>query len=265
ACIVRPSVLDEARRFAGQWTWGMRPPGFVEFLQVFRDFNLWQIPEQYHAFVLAGTIYGAFVLILALRGLDARWQGVLAGLWLFVPIFATLAVSRTIADIWMTRYMIYASPAMYLLVSAGLSRVRFRALFLAGLVLPMIVRLGVYYAKSQNPEWRPATAYVQKHLAPGDSVALYRYGNRYIFDYYYSGAARVYPLGPKTLSRSAVRWDDVKVGRLLAKLPEGRVWLALSYGENAGEYQVESYIKRKYRILDRRDFYRVRVYLTEKR
>ncbi len=119
--------------------------------------------------------------------------------------------------------------------------------------------------RTNRPEWRPAVSYVEQHLSDGDVIALYRYGNRYVFDYYYSGRAPSIALGPTNLTRSAFEgWSERRVAAVMSAIPSHsrRIWFILSYHEATGGFSVENYIRRRYDVLEITDFERVRIYLA---
>jgi len=106
---------------------------------------------------------------------------------------------------------------------------------------------------------------VQDNLADGDVIGVYRYGNRYVFDYYYDGTAQWYPLGDEALSRSSFSdWTDRRIRRTFSILPDNsqRIWFVLSVHENTGGFQIENYIHRKYHVLEMKDYKQIRIYLV---
>ena len=267
-----PAFVRVTRDYGEAWTWRMAKPGVPDIVRVMRDFNLWRIPPDHRLGALVGGAYAVFVLALAAYGVaraykGVRWQTLLVALWLAVPLVGTAVASNVLANMWLTRYMIYASPAYYLLTALGLSAIPGRRLFwmalAAVLALPM-VRLGSYYGKAHRPEWRQAVRYIERHLEEGDAIALYRYGNRYSFDYYYSGRAPWVALGQTRLTRSSFGgWSDRRIAGMMSAIPPGRrVWFVLSYHEDTGGFSIERYIRSHYRVLATRDFVRIRVYLA---
>lgn len=269
-----PKFLLETREYGEAWAWRMNKPGVLDMLRISRDFNLWRIPEQQSQAVLAGDIYGVLILLLIAYGViyaymrGASWQTSLCLLWLIVPLGALLVVSHVLAKMWLVRYVIYASPAYYILIALGLAAVRsrpFHGIMLAVVMLLPLARLGTYYAKPHRPEWRPAVRYVEKHLEDGDVVVVYRYGNKYVYDYYYSGQAPWIALGPTRLSRSAFEWwSPERVWEMLAAIPpeSKRIWFVLSLHENTGGFSLENYIKNNYRVLKNERFDQVTIYLV---
>lgn len=272
-----PKLLCLCREFGGAWVFGMAKPGVLDLLRVSRDFFLWQIPLKYGTAALLGDIWAFFMLCLAAYGTAAlsrrfRWQAMLAVLWLIVPLAGTMLISHAVVNVWMVRYLIYASPALYILTAMGtvsLGRRNLLVIALACVLSLPAARLGIYYTKAQRPEWRQAVSYIESNLQPGDAVAVYRYGYRYVFNHYYTAGAPVFMLGSHELGRHAVSgWTDSRIACQMAQIPQRncRIWFILSEGENIGEAAFESYIKRKYRVIEyNADYYRVRIYLVTQR
>ena len=261
------------RGFQNGWSWGMAKPGIQSILQATRDFNLWQIPEQHKLAVLAGDIYG--VLVLALIGVGigytykkAKWQTTLAVLWLIVPILLMVLVSHVLVNVWMVRYMIYASPAYYILTALGLASFKDRrilGLVIVGVMLLPVVRLGVYYGKPHRPEWRRAVAYMDQRIAKGDAVVTYSTGNKIIIDYYSSRPIPYVNVVAKDITRStASGWDDRKVASKMKAIPKDRkrVWFVFSQSEDAIGNSMRGYVERHCKVLDTQIYNRITIYLV---
>jgi len=268
-----PAVLRSLCEFSEAWTWRLPKPGFADLLWVTRDFYLWRIPAKHASVVLLTAVYAVFVLAVAVIGTvacyrKARWQTAVIILWLITPLVANALVSNLLANIWLPRYVIYASPAYYILTALGLSafkNIRILALLLIGVLLLPVARLTSYYVKPHRPQWRETVAYIQSNLMPGDSIAIYRYGNRYVFDYYYSGHAPWVALGSKSLTkRDFQRWTEERISHMMTEIPRNaqRIWFVLSYHEDTGGFSIEEYIQHHYRILATKRFERVSVHLA---
>lgn len=268
-----PAVMRSLREFSEAWTWRLPKPGLADLLWATRDFYLWRIPVQSANITLLIAAYAVFVLAVAIAGTvayyrKARWQTNVVILWLVTPLVATALVSNLFANIWLVRYVLYASPAYYILTALGLSAfrsIRILAFLLIGVILLPLARLTSYYEKPHRPQWREAVAYVQSNLRPGDSIAIYRYGNRYVFDYYYSGAAPWVALGSKSLTKRDFQgWTEQRISQMMTGIPKNsqRIWFILSYHEDTGGFSIEEYIQRHYRILSTKRFERVSIHLV---
>lgn len=267
-----PRLSRTVSVFDNSWNWRLSPPGIRQVVEVTRDFNLWRIPETHENAVLVGNAYGGFVLALIAFGVwsmyrRARWQTTLTAVWLTIPIAATLVASHLVTYVWLVRYMIYVSPAYYLLAAVGLSAIRRKSIFVILLIVMValpLARLCSYYSSHHRPEWRQAVAYIESHLGEGDSIAVYRYVNKPVFEYYYSGGAPWIAMGPRVVSRdSFIGWDEGRARQMLSQVPHSRrVWFVLSYHENAGGFTIERYIREHHRLLEEKDFERIKIFLV---
>ncbi|MCL6629404.1 MAG: glycosyltransferase family 39 protein [Armatimonadetes bacterium] len=268
-----PAVLHSLHEFSEAWTWRLPKPGLADLLWATRDFYLWRIPVGHAVIALLTAVYAVFVFAVAIAGIvayyrKARWQTIVVILWLVIPLVTTALVSNLLANIWLVRYVLYASPAYYILTALGLSafrNIRIVALLLTGVISLPLVRLTSYYGQPHRPQWREAVAFIQSNLMPGDSIAIYRYGNRYVFDYYYSGDAPWVALGSKSLTKRDFQgWTEHRISQMMTEIPKNsqRIWFILSYHEDTGGFSIEEYIQRHYRILSTKRFERVSIHLV---
>jgi uncharacterized membrane protein len=113
------------------------------------------------------------------RELPASWQEVgsqkqawvLLGCWLVIPLVLPLALSYVFGPMYLDRYVIGASPALYLLIGlviASLHRLVPIAVPLGMLTILVTPGLVEYYTTPTNEQWREASSYIQQHLQPRD-------------------------------------------------------------------------------------------------
>ena len=59
-------------------------------------------------------------------------------------------------------------------------------------------------------------------------------------------------------------WDDRRIADMLSVIPSAskRIWFVLSYHESTGGFSIEDYIRRNYRLIEIKDFVRVKIYLV---
>ncbi len=271
-----PKLLEVTRSYGDAWTWRLAKPGLIDLAWVMRDFQLWRIASSHKTALMVAGIYTVAIIGLAVfgaaRGLRTEGrQTTFTLLWLLVPLAATAILSNYAANMWITRYMIYASPALYLLIGLGVSGLaRSRALYsvaLIGVLILPLARLGVYYRDSEHPEWREAVRYIDSRVHPSDAVALYRSGNQHAFRYYYRSKAPVFPLGEEGLTReSFVGWTEQRVEHLISVIPGShrKIWFVFSFHEDAGGLAIENYVRKHYKVLKFREWERVRVFETER-
>ena len=106
--------------------------------------------------------------------------------WLLFPVGFAYMVSF-VKPIFVLRFLIVCLPPFVLLASAGLSRIPYRWLFVAGVVvLVALSGRGAYawYSDHEKQDWRAATSLVLSEARRGDAVAFLAYYVRPPFDYY---------------------------------------------------------------------------------
>lgn len=118
------------------------------------------------------------------------WRHLLLVLWLVIPLTLTAALARITGAQWTPRYVIYASPAYFLLLGLSVQAIRdrrIRYLAAAAILAFPALRLIRYYERPSRPQWREAVQFVQRNERHGDVIAIYRPGNGVVFEYYYRG------------------------------------------------------------------------------
>lgn len=107
----------------------------------------------------------------------------LLSLWLVVPLAVPICVSLLSTPMFVTRYGILATPALYLLACQGvqamvrsLSRSWARGVaYAAASVLMMALAAAnvlAYYEEPNKPQWKEAATYVEARAEPGDLVVV---------------------------------------------------------------------------------------------
>ena len=113
--------------------------------------------------------------------------------WLCCPLMLPIILSQFLGPMYIHRYTISASPALYILLSLGIVGI--------AKVIPELVSLSIYallvfpgvqnyYGVRLKEQWREAAAYVQLHEEPGDVLIFVDSGigeRRDAFFWYYKG------------------------------------------------------------------------------
>lgn len=216
-------------------------------------------------YTIAATCLITFTLARSRR--DWHWRHSLLALWLVLPILITAELTRWSGAQWLPRYVIYASPAFFLLLGLAVSDLPGKRLpYLAAalfLSLPA-VKLVRYYERSVHPEWRQAVAFVQRNERPGDVIAIYRPGNGHLFDYYYTGSRPWQEVGlPKLQKRGT--WNDRLAVSVIGPLPwkYERVWLLMSEEEPEAGRAIAKYAREHEAVLRSRHYSQIDVILFQ--
>jgi len=248
-------------------------PSPRDVISMLGDFYLWKCNNPSAVYILGAVFFSLLILTVALFGLrkfsKTHANVSLIWIWLVLPLLCSYLLSLFVTNVWTVRYVIAASPALYMLVSHGIQTLTHRGTKIAVLILillPTLVRLGMYYVQPERPEWRPAVRYVETHEEPGDIIGIYSPGNKLIFDYYYHGRSPVVALGYYlTPEEEFGDWTNDKVRDLLQTpgLSGRRFWLMLSKHTVRGGFTIINYVKHNYRLLDHRTYYDLEFYLFD--
>ncbi|MGH7851259.1 MAG: glycosyltransferase family 39 protein, partial [Thermodesulfobacteriota bacterium] len=95
---------------------------------------------------------------------------------LFAPIILAFIVSRIYHPIYSAHYLIGASPALYVLVAAGIDKLGFKKAKIFAVILIVflsLIQVYRYYESVEKPQWREAVNYIERAAYPGDLVMVY--------------------------------------------------------------------------------------------
>lgn len=130
-------------------------------------------------------------------------------LWLSIPLLVPFLISLIspkniiFSDI---RYVLFVSPAYYLLASLGIFSVRkWKNIFLALLVLFSISPLYSYYANFDNEQWREASNYLQLNRLPDEYLFIQKANNILPFGYYHHNKVNIIAINNISEFKPALR------------------------------------------------------------
>jgi len=168
-------------------------------------------------------------------------EAVLLLTWLVVPIVGSYVVSKVIMPVYLTRYLIAASPALLLLVAKGLSNLKI-ALYPLLLVIVLLAtpNLTDYYCNIQKEQWREVAAFIEVNSEKDDVCIFCADYIQGPFDYYYQGGLAEYGIVKKNAQNS----QEIEALFKEATIGKERVWLILGHGGQ--QLPVKSYIVDKY-------------------
>lgn len=112
-------------------------------------------------------------------------------MWLSFSIIIPFIESKFMTPIYLTRYMIGASPAFLLLVAKGMSTITKKKILYSTLIFVILLSgLGLrdYYVNFIHPQWREVVSFVKIHCKEESDVAIISPSvDQIAFDYYYKG------------------------------------------------------------------------------
>lgn len=255
--------------------WG--GPSLLEVLEITGCFSLlssgppgsrsWWLLTVYSFLALALMAYG--MSRVWKRGELRTWPTLLLLLWLTVPVFVTAELSRLTGAQWLPRYLIYSSPAYFLLLALSVSTLpgkRIQYVAMAALLLYPAWKLERYYERPMRPDWRQAVNYIQQHERPGDVIAIYRPGNGNVFEFYYHGTRPWLEVGGPKLQKKRP-WTDARAATIVGSLPVRyhRVWLLMSQCDPSAIPVIEHFVRSRYEVIRRRSYAQVELIQFQRR
>ena len=273
--------------------WSPWLPAFVaQSAGVYREFWLptptWE--------TIAGTVgafasdflplppFGIFVVGVLFAGLALLGMAYLrrrpTRLAFLLVIFATPFVGEWLVSlrrpIFYDRTLIWASIPLYLLLGAGMCRLRRRAYILVVVLIVLTVNglsLKEYYAHFEKEQWDDAAAFVAERAEPDDLILFNATWTQIPFDYYFRH------LYDRPLARHGVPVDLFDRGVLEPKMTTSdlprlrallqgheRVWLVYSHDWYADpQGLIPLVLEEELDLLDRWDFYGLQVWLYGRR
>lgn len=174
--------------------------------------------------------------------LESIEEELLLIIWLFVSIIIPFVESKFMTPIYWTRYMIGASPALYILVAKGMGNLNRKWLFYPVLIfIALLSSLGLYqyYKNDVKEQWREVASLVELN-SKGNDVIIFCSGVYHIpFDYYYKGNLPEFGTGKDVEETQGLA---TFVGN--AVQGKDRLWLILEYGHQPAP--IRSYLLSRY-------------------
>lgn len=172
-------------------------------------------------------------------------------IWFLMPLFTTFIISflSPLSIFGFTRYMLYASPAYYIIASKGILNFgKYKNVFLIFLIIFSIFPLYSYYFNFDKVQWRESANYIQDNREDNELILINAANTLLPFSYYYSN-----PINVKGIKDV----DELK------HIVNGKneLWLILSsekYSDPKGT--IKSYLDENYRIVKQKEFVGVKIF-----
>lgn len=233
-------------------------PSLIDIFNTFSEFLVGEQSVPINSFVVAlwPLIIVAWFLTFQKKGRKGPDHAYLL-FSLLIPIAATFAASILYKPVYLERYLIFALPACYLLLSAMIDAypqklaTSLRVAFVAAM-LAMLYVLAANPATPVKENYALAAEYFDRYATPQDVIAVSAPFTIYPVEYYYDGPTAVYTLP---------LWDQSAKGPVpnfvTSTFPgevqqvagdHARLWLLLSYDQGY-QQAVQSYFDNHYRRL----------------
>jgi mannosyltransferase len=246
------------------------PPTWQTVGQALQDLASASLPQR---ITWAGVIWSLYGGILVLGVLHLRRHPVRLALLatLFLAPFAGELLISVQRPIFYDRTLIWASIPLYLLLAAGIRRLRYRPYVLAALTIVLTINalsLREFWLHSRKEEWNRAAAYVAVRASESDLILFHATWVQIPFDYYFQDSGLLVDEHgvPVDLFARGVLEPKMTASDLprLRELVQGReqVWLIYShqwYTDPQG--LVPAALEETLDLLERRRFYGLEVRL----
>jgi len=199
---------------------------------------------------------------------DCRGEVVLLLATLVLPMIGALAVSWLLEPMYVDRYLIAASPALYLLLAAAAAACRPivpPAATTAAILAVMFGAVWTYYTEPGRGDWRGVAAFLEGRLQPGDAV-LYSSERGDIYETQNVGLALGWYLdAPPRDGELNVAQPPAALQQAVAEKlsPTGRTWLVV-WDDPGRDRRVEQHLgaapRSAFRLADRYAFQGLTVY-----
>ncbi len=193
--------------------------------------------------------------------LSPRTRLILA-LWALLPPLLIYLISLHI-QVFEDRYLIYITPAFYLLIVGGLLLIRQYSAFLAGLGLALILLvngIGIWQQQRQpiKADFRAAAAYLAGQPSPPSPIMVQMPYLQYTLAYYYKGKYKLLE-GLWTNNGKSEETVDAEMTALTADLTD--LWLVVSEEESWDSRRLtRAWLDAHAQLVDQASFTRVAVY-----
>lgn len=172
-------------------------------------------------------------------------------LWFLLPVFVLFIVSYLsgyTSFFGPTRYLLFVTPAYYLIIADGIAKIKKRqALIVILIAMLSSVPLYNYYNNYDKGQYRESAMHISSNMAYDEQVLVHKYNIVIPFGYYFKGGHSI-PLR---------NIEDIK------KPVKNRksFWLVVSMEKFSGSYeQIKKYLDENYKIMSHKEFVDVDVY-----
>lgn len=232
-----PAVLSVAAASSPSSTYasdhsGDSPPDAASVVRLFKFLTVWPFSAQDNA--IAARFYKVFTLLMAgLAGAGIFQKHKSPNLlwvcaWCFLPVIPIVAFSYWVTPVWRTRYLLFISPYLFLLLAAGLMRL-WRQWRISAIAIATIYFIAVsgglfhHYTAQHRSDYKFNVATLMQHEQPGDGLIWSYKCCESGLRRYYTGRMNVY-----MNSVEAVK-SEADVSQWLSAFPGEyeRLWLVL--------------------------------------
>ncbi|MGC1526358.1 MAG: glycosyltransferase family 39 protein [Phormidesmis sp.] len=236
-----PSVLSVVQQSSPDSSYandhvGAVPPGPDELIRQLKFLTVWPFPVQSNA--IAALFYKLFTPLVAAiigagiirkhRSPKLLWTCA----WLFLPIMPIVAFSYLSIPIWKSRYILFVTPFLFILLAAGFTRL-WQQWKIAAVTLGALYFIAIsgglihYYTAQTRTDYKFNVETIEQYEQPGDAIVWSYECCSIALMHYYDGSSDIHIHTAKNVKTPATAQQWV------AEFPTGydRWWLVT---ENMG-------------------------------
>ncbi len=236
-----PSVLSVIQQsspnssYAGDHV-GAQPPGLAELIRQLKFLTVWPFPVQSNA--IAALFYKLFTPLVAAMigaGIIRKHRSprlVWTCAWLFLPLIPIVAFSYLSIPIWKSRYILFVTPYLFIMLAAGFTRL-WQQWKIAAITMATIYLIAVsgglvhHYTAQTRTDYKFNVETIEQYEQPGDAIVWSYECCSMALMHYYDGNSDIHVHTAKDVEtlETAQQW--------VAEFPTGydRWWLVT---ENMG-------------------------------
>lgn len=178
------------------------PPDSDRLIRQLKFLTVWPFRVQENA--IAALFYKVFTLFVAgligaglIRKLRSSTLGIWwACAWFVIPLIPIVAFSYLSVPIWESRYILFVSPYLFILLAAGITRI-WKQWRIAAVVLGVTYLIAAggglvhYYTVQDRPDYKFNVETIEKYEQPGDGI-VWSYHYTKPLKHYYEGSSDTY-------------------------------------------------------------------------
>ena len=175
-------------------------------------------------------------------------------IWFFFPLIISLILSFAIRPIFVSRYLIEITPALYLLAARGIDNIDSSVASRTARKNAATFTLGLYnyYAHPHKAQWGEATNFIEQESRAGDIVVIYPDYDQLPFNYYRKGDTEI----------TVMPFEVIENGEPITS--KERLWLVLSDYESTEATSIKNDLFAHYgtdSLIMQKELFHVAVYL----
>lgn len=244
----------------------LQAPSTVDFFNVFSEFIIGFQPEWLNTAVV--SLWPIVLLTLGFFSLRKQSWLTPGGAYLIFAVFVSIPIaflfSITVRPLFLSRYLLFTLPALYVLLAAIISVYppKIAQLSRIGLITVMAAALAFMIIGDQNPlreEYRAVSNHLEKSAQADDIILVSPPFTIYPLEYYYRGSAvlQTLPAWDRYVRGPIPAFDPQTLPEEVASLTDSyrTVWIVLSYDQGY-EDALYQYFEANFERLEVREFSR---------